>query len=350
MKSIYLAAAALLCSAAIASAQEAGSTVSQDSKTELLNVDVKARADWQGLWDDGNTNDANTGFEGKYLMLKLDGEIVPGLKYAWRQRFNKSVVDGNFFDAADWINLTYSTHNFEFSAGKQIVGIGGYEYDLNPADVYSYSLFTQNIACYQFGASVAYNVTPADKLMFQVSQSMFHSPGNRNMYSYNLMWTGRHGLYSSLWSVNLAEYAKGRYISYIALGNQFELGPVTLQLDFMNRAASHQAYLFRDCSVMGDLSYAPSDHWRIHAKMTYDVNRTNTAADLCVLPGTEFKMAGGAVEFFPLRKKRTSLRLHAGCYYGWGRNTNAGDLLHNKSTFLSCGVTWDMNLFKLYRK
>ena len=112
MKSIYLAAAALLCSAAIASAQEAGSTVSQDSKTELLNVDVKARADWQGLWDDGNTNDANTGFEGKYLMLKLDGEIVPGLKYAWRQRFNKSVVDGNFFDATDWINLTYSTHNF----------------------------------------------------------------------------------------------------------------------------------------------------------------------------------------------------------------------------------------------
>lgn len=320
-------------------------------QTELLNLNIRARANWQGDWQGSQMNDDQSGFKGEYLMMRLDGEIIPGLTYSWRQRFNKSVIDGHFFDATDWININYAIKGWHFSAGKQVVAIGGWEYDRNPVDLYGCSVFWQNIPCYQFGVSASYDLTPRDNLLFQVSQSMWHTHGMQNIYSYNLLWTGHHGPLTTLWSANLAQYAKGKYISYLALGNKIDMGPVSLELDLMNRAAAHQTFFFRDCSVMGELSYhTPDSRWRIHAKMTYDVNHTNSAADLTVLPGTELTMAGGGIEFFPLKKKRTSLRLHANCYYSWGKNSNESDLMQSKTTLLSAGVTWDMNIFKLHKK
>lgn len=320
-------------------------------QSELLNLKVRARADWQGDWNHSEMDNELSGFKGQYLMMRLDGEILPGLTYSWRQRFNKNVINGNFFDATDWININYAVRGWHFSAGKQVVAVGGWEYDYDPVDLYCYSTYWQNVPCYQFGVSASYDITPHDNLLFQVSQSMWQAPGMRNIYGYNLMWTGHHGPFTALWSANMMEYRKGHYISYIALGNKIELGGLSLELDFMNRATSRQTFLFRDCSVIGQLAYVlPNGHWRVHGKMTYDVNHTHSDADLLVRQGTEMTMAGGGVEYFPLRKKRTSLRLHAACYYSWGKNTNDADLMQNHTTYCTAGVTWDMNLCKIVKK
>ena len=316
-------------------------------RTDLLNIDIRARVDWQGTWQDGSMDDSNSGFAGKYLMMRLDGRIIDGLTYSWRQRFNKSAFDSSFFDATDWLTVTYETAGFDFSAGKQIVAIGGWEYDRNPVDLYSTGVFWQNVGCYQLGASAGYKLSPNDHILAQATQSMFHTKENRNMYGYNLLWRGTHGLWQALYSVNLNEYAPGKYISYIMLGNRFAPGPFEIEFDLMNRASSHQAFWLRDCSVIGEIAYRPTPAWRIHGKMTYDVNNTHSAADLYVLPGTELKMAGGGIEFYPLKKKRTSLRLHANCYHSWGKNSNAADLMQKGTTVLDFGISWDMNVLNL---
>lgn len=316
-------------------------------QTDLLNITARARVDWQNVWYDGETDDSNSGFEGKYLMLRLDGRITDGLTYSWRQRFNKTILDSSFFDATDWMTVTYETDGFDFSAGKQIVAIGGWEYDRNPVDLYSTGVFWQNVNCYQLGVSVGYQFTPQDHLLFQVNQSMFHTKANRNMYDYNLFWRAQHGLWQPLWSVNLSEYAPGRYINYIALGNRFDYDKAYLEFDLMNRYAHHQAFLLRDCSIIAELGYALTPAWRLHLKYTYDVNNTHNNADLYVLPGTELNMLGGGLEFYPLKKKRTSLRLHANCYGSWGKNTNRADVMQSKTAVLDFGVTWDMNLLNI---
>ena len=115
-----------------------------------------------------------------------------------------------FFDATDWIYLNYATGKFNIAGGKQVVAIGGWEYDRHPADLYSTSVFWQNIPCYQLGASVGYDITGKDRLTLQATQSLFHTSANRNMYAYNLMWNGSHGIYTSIWSTNLVEYLPGR--------------------------------------------------------------------------------------------------------------------------------------------
>lgn len=118
----------------------------------------------------------------------------------------------------------------------------------------------------------------------------------------------------------------------------------------MNRAASGQTFMFKDCTVIGEVSYVPNDRWRVHAKMTYDVNRSGTSKDYTVLDGTELTMDGAGVEFYPLRKGRHTLRVHANCYYSWGHNANEADIMQSKTLFVSAGLTWDMNLLNIARK
>lgn len=317
--------------------------------SEIVRLGLEARVDYQRDWLDGHTQKSNTGFEGKYIDIRLDGCIVPGLTYSWRHRFNKMSKDANFFDATDWLYVNYDYRRWSFQAGKEVVMIGGWEYDRAPIDLYSCSVFWNNIPCYDLGVSVGYGISANDRLSVQAIQSPFFTPENRDMYGYSLFWQGNHGWYKSLWSANLFEYAEGKYINYLALGNRFEVERWTLDLDLMNRASSHQTFFFKDCSLMAELSFKPTKRWNIFAKYTYDVNKSGTGADITVMNGTELNMIGGGLEFYPLLKKKTSLRLHANCFYAWGHNANSANVMQNKSTMLDFGVTWYMNLFKLNR-
>lgn len=312
---------------------------------DYVHLTTDVRVDWQNTWYDGKTDNANSGFEGKYFMFRIDGEIIPGLTYSWRQRLNKTHKDATFFDATDWIYLDYAWKQFDFSAGKEVVAIGGWEYDRNPINIYSASVFWNNIGCYQLGVQAGMGIGKGTRLSLQAVQSPFHTSENRNLYGYNLFWNGHYGIYHALWSVNLMEYAHGKYINYISLGNRFDIGKVTVELDLMNRAASHQTFFGKDMSIIGEVAYRPHPAWRIHAKYTYDVNQSGTAADLCVVDGTELNMIGGGVEFYPLRKRRTNLRLHANCFYSWGKNANSADIMQNKTTLLDFGITWTMDIF-----
>ncbi len=350
MKSAIIPSLFILAAAALPARAAETETSTPAPKESVATLRVETRLDYQRDWLDGTTVGSNTGFLGKYINVRLDGNITDNLSYSWRQRLNKQHSDRSFFDATDWVYLQWKTGSWTLAGGKQVVAIGGWEYDRAPIDLYSCSVFWNNIPCYQIGASAAYSFSPSDKLMLQFCESPFFTAANRNMYAYNLYWSGSHGIFSPLWSVNLLEYAPGRYINYIALGNRIDLSSKwALELDLMNRAAAHQTFLFKDCSVMGELSFRPSSRWRLHAKMTYDVNHSGTPADATVLPGTELKMAGGGLEFYPFSKNIGTLRLHANAYYSWGRNANQADVMHNKTCIVDLGVKWDMNILSIKR-
>jgi hypothetical protein len=326
-----------------------GTVSAQQLVDPTVNLNVEARFDYQYDNIDGNAIDENSGFKGKYLNLQLSGHLNKYLTYSWRQRLNKSAYDGSFFDATDWVNLTYSPNEtWSFSGGKEVVAIGGYEYDRAPINVFRGSEFWNNIPCYQFGVSSTYAITGGkDKIMAQICTNPFHKViDNSNTYAYNLMWMGNHGVFNTLYSVNLIEYTPGHYINYIALGHLFDFKRVTLELDLMNRASSHQTFLFRDASVMANLGVKVAEPVTIYAKGTYDVNHTDSYSDFTVLPGTEIKMAGAGVEYHPFKIKNQDVRLHAYYFYSWGKNGNPDGALANKNSFVEVGLTWTMNILK----
>lgn len=308
---------------------------------------VEARADYVRNSVDGENIKSESGFKGEYLNVKLSGHITDKFSYSMRQRLNKSAYDSNFFDATDWLLLNYSPdYHVTLSAGKQIILIGGYEYDRPPIDLYYCSEFWNNIPCYEWGASAQYRFSKRDRVVAQLCRSPYQRRyDNAELYAYNLIWYGQHGIWNTIWSANMAEWNENRYISFIALGNRFNFSRHwQIELDFMNRAANHQTYFLRDCSVIGELCYKPSSRLNITAKVSYDVNRTHHAADLSVMPGTELTRVGAGVEYFPA--DADDVRIHANYCYTAGRNGNPEGALKDKQSIIDVGLTWRLNIIK----
>ena len=318
--------------------------VATAQESSRVNLRVEARGDYQYENIEGNTVEASSGFRGKQLNLRLNGNINESWSYVYRQRMGKPNADASYFDAVDHINLTYTTGAWAFTGGKQTVAVGGYEYDRAPIDFYFGSEYWYNMACYQWGVNAKYSLGTEsnDALMLQIAQSSFRSAANPNMYSYNLMWTGSYGCLDILHSVNMLEYQLGKYVNFIALGHQFNMGDLVLQLDWMNRA-DMEHFGFDDFSVMADLSWHASEKLNVFGKASYDMNKDNVADD-CVLPGTELTRVGAGVEYFPIEGSR-DVRLHGTYSYAWGKNGNlGGGSVWNNHSFVSIGVTWKMSI------
>ena len=311
-------------------------------KKDLLNLRIDARADFQQDFVGDDKVSANSGFKGKYIMLRMDGNFTENFSYSYRQRLNKTHLDQTFFDATDWLHLSYTYKSWSVSAGKQIVAIGGYEYDRAPIDIYFGSVYWNNISCYQFGASLSYTTKEGnDKFLFQFSESPFRrnvaNVANKEMYAYNLMWYGSHNWFNSIYSLNMIEYLPGSFISYITLGNKFNFGKFSFEFDAMSRATDRHVFFGKNLSLIGELSWRPKECVNIFAKATYDVNKSGDNSDYCVADGTELTRVGAGIEYFPIK----AIRLHAQGYYGWGVS---GHSPFSEQTFFSLGATWRMNL------
>lgn len=312
-----------------------------------VNIALDARVDGQAIAYSGDPQqDAKFGFGGKFITLIVDGSITDKLTYAYRQRlFMQHAGPKEFFNATDWLYLKYRFHkNFAFSFGKEVINVGGFEYDMNPIDVYFYSGFCQNLnAAYQFGATLTYiSNDERHNLKAQVTNSPFAKESFDGLLAYNLMWVGNMDWFRTMYSVNLVERVKGHYFNYIALGNKFTFNPVTIDLDYTNRyaLASAQKGFFSDFSLTCNVSVALCDKWNIFVKGSYDQNLGQEEGvtdpyDTMVLPGTQYAIYGAGVEFFPLEGKR-DLRLHA---FWYSDNTKPVPNCFN------IGVRWRMKVF-----
>ena len=329
---------------------------------EIFRLGVESRFDYINEAVDGVHNYNSTGFNVRYFNLRMDGQIAPKFSYSWRQRFSKVNEDASFVDNTDWLNLTYkATDNWSFSAGKQVVWIGGWEYDRAPIEIYYCSEYWNNVNCFQLGASATYTTNKGnDSFTFQICESPY-SPQNINfykdaegnnvqkhdLYAYNLYYFGSHDWYNAIHSVNFSEYADGRYDVYVVLGNQFKMGDATLELDIMNRGTNAKELLFKNFSIMGELSYLIDKRVNIFGKGTLDIADKSYAKGLFVYPNTKIARLGGGVEYYPMgHLGNRDLRLHAAFVYNYGYNANRKSSTQNKGTFFTFGLTWKIDVLE----
>jgi len=320
----------------------------QNGNTSLKDFYVETRFAYESEYLEGTRNNSNSAFKGQWLNLRLDGQITDNLSYSFRHRLNKN-TSPTFFDATDWIHLDWKVNEkFTLSGGKQVVAIGGYEYDRAPIDLYYCSEFWNNIPCYQFGVSGAYNVSDNDQLLLQLCNSPFRGWADNDLYAVNLMWYGSHGFWETMWSFNMLQRHTDSWMNYIALGNRFNFtDAIHLDVDLMNRygisnneSQKGNRFLFDDWSLMTELSVNASDDLRLFGKYTYDNNSSGTGMDVLVLDGTKLNMvsAGGEWNINP--------RLKAFCVgaYGWGENTNPDGTRLNEQFRLEAGVKFRLDI------
>ena len=323
-----------------------------DEGNELFRLGFEARFDYLNQTLDGDKLDEASGIKFRYLNMRMDGKIGKMFNYSWRQRLTKMYNAGDFVDNTDWLYLNFQpTKNWGIAAGKQVVLIGGWEYDRAPIDLYFCSEYWNNVVCYSYGASVTYTTNKGnDSISFQACQSPYDTKQN-DLFAYNLYWMGKHGCYTALHSLNFSEYDKGKYNMYIVLGNQFKFGDATIQLDLMNRGINGRELLFKDFSIMGEVAYLIADRVNIFARASYDYSDSERPTGLFVYPGTNLTRVGGGVEYYPLGGKgNRDVRLHAAYAYGFGTNGNpAGTILDNQG-YLTVGLTWRIDVISAIGK
>ena len=364
----------ILCVAVAAlSLTSAAAQQGYEKSNEIFRLGVESRFDYLNEALDGNEIYGKSGFKVRYFNLRMDGQIAPKFTYSWRQRFSRPNTDGTFVDNTDWLHLTYkATDNWSFSAGKQVVMIGGWEYDRAPIEIYYCSEYWNNVNCFQLGALATYTTNSGkESFTLQMCQSPYDKmdPNYRteidetktnccdyckpetkiklgDLYAYNLYYMGSHGCYKAIHSVNLVEYQKGKFDAYFVLGNQFKFGDSTLELDFMNRGTTTEEFMLKNYSIMAEFSQLVAQRVNLFAKVTYDKTGAD-AQPLFVHPNTDLTRIGGGIEYYPMgHLGNRDLRLHAAYVYNTGKNGNRGGTALDKGSFFTFGLTWKIDVLQ----
>ena len=327
---------------------------SQDKKPfiTLDNLQLSTRADFTVDYNLGHDTVEPSfahGFAGKYLVVALDGTIGNKFSYHLRQRLNAPNISfaNTFFQGTDWAYLNwYFTPNFFLSAGKQVVAIGGWEYDTNPIDIYYGTEFWNTVCCYAVGASINLkDRSGKNHFLFQMCNSPFINQAMQSIYAYNLMWYGDFNVFKTTYSVNMIEYQPGKFINYIALGNKLQFKGVEMYLDLINRASFEQEKFFgQDITAIFGIGVDIGPKWIVFAKAGYDYNKAqlpNTEPyDQYIVPGKKVDFESLGFEFYPLSDR--SLRLHL-C----GSHTSVDGVSKFQGNL---GLTWKVNLLNLVKK
>ncbi len=327
---------------------------SQEKKpfVTLDNLQLNTRADFTVDYHPGHDTVAPSwdhGFAGKYLVVALDGTIGSKFSYHLRQRINAPNISfaNTFFQGTDWAYLNWNfTDNLFLSAGKQVVAIGGWEYDTNPIDIYYGTEFWNTVCCYAVGASLNFKDNSGkNHVLFQVCNSPFISQAMQSIYAYNLMWYGNFEHFKTTYSVNMIEYEQGKFINYISLGNKLQFNGVEMYLDVTNRASFKQEHFFgQDITAIFGIGVDIGPKWIVFAKAGYDYNQaqlpSTEAYDQYVVPGKKVDFESLGFEFYPLSDR--SLRLHL-C----GSHTS----VDGESKFQgNIGLTWKVDLLHAFIK
>ena len=110
------------------------------------------------------------------MHLEARGDINDWLSYRWRQRLNSSNTPhalDNLPSSIDYAMISVRlTDQFVTSIGKQAAAYGGFEYDLDPIEIYQYSdMIDYMLFDFMTGITFSYQVTPTQEIALQVVNS-----------------------------------------------------------------------------------------------------------------------------------------------------------------------------------
>ena len=330
------------------SAQEVDSTVPLqksswgDAKTsETTDYIPDVSLDMRGGFIQDFTGKAGR-FMGDGLYLDINGYISPHFSYSLNQRLASTYYEDNSgFEGTNWLTLTYEIGDFAFTAGKDGLLVGSFEYDEYDLDAYGTmnSMFYNMLDCWQWGVYGTWYPADDHEVSIQVANSPF-SYGEPNLFAYAAAWRGSWDHYESYWTANLWQMEPGSYVKALNFGNRFYFGNLTFDLEYMTRGAEVKGLFTKDFTLMTKPSYNMADRLTVFGKFGWE----RTAEDLpyelayeeCL--GSDYLFYGAGLEFFPL-KDNQDIRLHA----TWSGNNFGGNRL-------DIGLTWKMNLTGIFTR
>ena len=248
-----------------------------EKKAEWFNVFLNMQGSFNIYLKDYDKPE-KTAFTMNQLRLEIKGNITDRIYYRYRQRLNR----GNSAQALDNLpaSIDYAAVGFHLTeqlsvfAGKQCTAFGGFEFDLNPIEVYQYCDMLEYMTNFLTGIDFSYWLTPEQEFRFQVVDSRNGSfeelygevPDVKQAKAplgYTLNWNGNfwEERLKTRWSASIFHEAKKKNWYYYALGTEHSTPKFLGFFDFM--------YSNEDLDRTGIISTLVSDD-------TQDIRALNT--------------------------------------------------------------------------
>lgn len=223
-------------------------------RAELLkNVDVIAnvQTSLNSYFQEGKYTSSK--FTLDQFRLELKGNIYKDkIYFRFRDRYTKGPEPQSVDNISRSTDLAYVGYKISprtsIAIGKMCAAWGGYEFDLNPIDIYQYNDIVDAADNFLTGVQFNWQMSRNHALTLQLLNSRTRSfeeiydtiPGIKGAKfpaAYVANWQGNFagGKFRTLWSFSIFQEARTNKpvnMYYIALGNQFTTGNLLLQYDF----------------------------------------------------------------------------------------------------------------------
>lgn len=242
MKKLIICCSLALCALPSLFAQQ------RDAEKSLFErlTNIEKKNDWFNLYlnmqgsfnvyfnDDDRVEE--TSFRMNQLRIEMRGNITDRIYYRYRQRLNRSNAAlelDNLPASIDYAAVGFHVNDkFSILAGKQCTAFGGFEFDLNPIEIYQYCDLIDYMSNFLTGVDFSYQLTPEHEFRFQIVDS--RNGSFRELYGdvpesvlttksplgYTLNWNG--GFWDNRlrtrWSASIFHEAKKKNWYYYALG------------------------------------------------------------------------------------------------------------------------------------
>ena len=312
-------------------------------------------------------NDLTTKFQARQLRLEVRGDLTERIFYRFRHRLNKSNAAVSLDNLATATDMMYAgfrlNEKWTATVGKMCQMWGGYEFDLNPMNIYEYSDFLENMDNFMLGAMITYAPNPNHEFNLQITD--VRNSNFADLYAtatatikesntplaYIFNWNGN--LFDSViqtrWGAGLQSEADGYTNTLVMLGTKLNLPKFQVFLDYMmandqldrlnytplsNNGSATPVKDAKYNSFVLKAEYQPAPEWNIFAQGLYETANSSLA-------NNEFKGIGyfAGVEYLPFKEQDLRFFL---AYIGRSRDTNSVKVDTNR---VSVGMMYRIKAF-----
>jgi len=304
--------------------------MSQDGEENPIHKKFNMYFNFQSSFDLEKVKDQDmtAQFKARQLRLEVRGDITDRIFYRFRHRLNKSNAATSLDNLAKATDMLYAGFRLDdkwaLTAGKMCQAWGGFEFDLNPMNIYEYSDFVDHMDNFMLGAMITYAPNKNHEFNFQITdvrndsfEKLYGTATNtinasKAPLTYIFNWNGNlfDNLIQTRWGGGLQSEADGYNNWMLMLGTKLNLPKFQVFFDYMmaNEALDRLKYtpmsstvLVKDAkynSFVLKAEYQPAPHWNIFAQGLYETAKNDL---------TDNKMTGigyfAGVEYLPFEKQ-----------------------------------------------
>ena len=321
---------------------------------------------FQGSFDveKAKDQDMTAKFYARQLRWEVRGDITDRIFYRFRHRLNKSNARASLDNLAKATDMLYAGFRLDdkwtLTAGKMCQAWGGFEFDLNPMNIYEYSDFLENMDNFMLGAMITYAPNENHEFNFQITDVRNDkfadiygttSPTiseSKAPLTYIFNWNGNlfDNLIQTRWGGGLQSEADGYNNWLLMLGTKLNLPKFQVffdyimaneQLDRLKYTPKSGTTLVKDAkynSFVLKAEYQPVPHWNIFAQGMYETAKSD-------LPNNELKGIGyfAGIEYLPFEKQDLRFFL---AYIGRSREK---DNITDNTNRVSLGLMYRIKAF-----